>query len=411
MDKKRVVVTFVEAGQGHIVTAAAIADSLEKKYGDSVEVIRSYIFRDSNDLDLIKYEKFLVNEVKKSNKHPGYLAFQCAAMKLLTEQGTLEFSYNVAFRKIKNKTIKIFQELKPDIIISTHFSPAHFAVCGKKSGKLKNVQVITYDPDPNVHGWWDRRMDLLITNNSRATEEAIEKKHFKKDFVRQVNFLTRQSVVDTNESKAFYRKKYGIPENKFAVCLADGAYATAKLETFTDELLTSSFPLTIIPVVGKNEKLLEKYTALKETTSRNITLLPMPFMQNVQEVYKASDLFITKAGPNAILDSLFMGTPIMTNFYSGPIEKATNDLFVNYYKTGLFCKDEKEAVKLIGKFAKEPALLNEFIENTKQFNKSKNGADEVADIVFDCLQHPICNLKSVRKEALLKKEKRASRCS
>ena len=83
--KKRVLITFVEAGQGHIVTAEAIANGLEKLYGDSVEVIRDYIFRDSGDKDLIKYEKFLVKEVKRSNKNPLHLGFQCVAMKLFTE--------------------------------------------------------------------------------------------------------------------------------------------------------------------------------------------------------------------------------------------------------------------------------------------------------------------------------------
>ena len=50
MKKKKVVVTFCEAGQGHIVTAQSIAESLEKKYGDKVDVVRDYIFRDSKYL-------------------------------------------------------------------------------------------------------------------------------------------------------------------------------------------------------------------------------------------------------------------------------------------------------------------------------------------------------------------------
>ena len=133
--KKRVLITFVEAGQGHIVTAEAIANGLEKLYGDSVEVIRDYIFRDSGDKDLIKYEKFLVKEVNRSNKNPLHLGFQCVAMKLFTEVGTLNFTYNTVFRKVKNKIIKHFEEINPDVIVSTHFCPSHFAACAKKKGK------------------------------------------------------------------------------------------------------------------------------------------------------------------------------------------------------------------------------------------------------------------------------------
>ncbi|MCI6573395.1 MAG: hypothetical protein MSA34_03500 [Firmicutes bacterium] len=381
--KKRVLITFVEAGQGHIVTAEAIANGLEKLYGDSVEVIRDYIFRDSGDKDLIKYEKFLVKEVKRSNKNPLHLGFQCVAMKLFTEVGTLNFTYNTVFRKVKNKIIKHFEEINPDVIVSTHFCPSHFAACAKKKGKLQNTKIVTYDPDPNVHGWWTREGDLFITNNDKATEEAISKKHFKKETVKQVNFITRESVVNTTESKDFYREKYGFPKDNFTVVLADGAYASANLERFTDELLKSNINLTIVPIAGKNEKVLAKYNSLKDKTKPNIVLRPFPFVSDVQEIYKAADLFITKAGPNAILDSIFMGTPVLTNFYSGPIEKATNDLFVNHYKVGLFCKDAKKAKLLVEDFANNKEKLKPYIENTKHFNPQQNGADEIAKIIAE----------------------------
>ena len=73
MDKKKVLVTFCEAGQGHIVTAEAIAESLEKKYGDKIDVERCYVFRDSPDKSMQKYEQFAINEVKLANKHKTHL--------------------------------------------------------------------------------------------------------------------------------------------------------------------------------------------------------------------------------------------------------------------------------------------------------------------------------------------------
>ena len=38
MKKKKVVIQFMEAGHGHIVTAEAIAECLEKKYSDKLEI-------------------------------------------------------------------------------------------------------------------------------------------------------------------------------------------------------------------------------------------------------------------------------------------------------------------------------------------------------------------------------------
>ena len=39
--KPRILITFVEAGMGHIVSAQAISDSLKKKYGDKMEIIEA----------------------------------------------------------------------------------------------------------------------------------------------------------------------------------------------------------------------------------------------------------------------------------------------------------------------------------------------------------------------------------
>ena len=383
MKKKKVVVTFCEAGQGHIVTAQSIAESLEKKYSDTIDVIRDYIFRDSKDKALIKYEKFSIKEVYRANNNRLHLASQLIAMKVFGEKSSLAFVYNTVFHKIKKKLIEKFIKMDADMIVSTYFVPYHIACCAKKKGLISS-QVVAYDPDHNVHGWWDRRGDIFIVNNPFARQEAIEKKKFNPAIVKTVNFMTRQQIIDANESKSFYRQKLGIPQDKFAVILADGAYAAARLEEFTDELLKTDFPITIIPVCGKNKKIYDKYTSLKEVKP-NITFMPVPFLTNIEEYYKACDLFVTKAGPNAITDCVFMGTPIMTNFYSGEIEKKSSELFTNYYKVGVYEPNKVKARKLIEKYIQNPKLLESYIKNTHQLDKTKNGADEIADIIAESL--------------------------
>lgn len=379
MKKKKIVITFCEAGQGHIVTAQSIAESLEKKYGDKVDVVRDYIFRDSNDKTLIKYEKFSIKEVYRANNNKLHLATQLIAMKIFGEKASLNFVYSTVFKKITNKLTDKFVKMNADMIVSTYFVPYHIACRAKKKGLINSI-VVAYDPDHNVHGWWDRRGDLFIVNNPFAEKEAIEQKKFNPEIVKTVHFMARQQIVDANESKDFYRKKLGIPNDKFAVMLADGAYAAAKMEEFTDELLKTDLPITILAVCGKNEKIYKKYTEI-QGVKPNITFIPLPFLTNIEEYLKASDLYITKAGPNALTDSIFMGTPVITNFYSGEIEKKSSELFTNYYKVGVYEPNKIKARKLVEEFIKNPHLLDEYRENTKQLDKTKNGADEIADLL------------------------------
>ncbi len=378
MEKKKVLVTFCEAGQGHIVTAEAIAESLEKKYKDKIDVERCYVFRDSPDKNLQKYEQFAINDVKRSNKNKLHLRAQMVAMKVFGEQTSLKFVFSTYFGKVKKGLIKFYQEKNADAIVSTYFATHHIACEGKRKGKFSS-QVIAYDPDHNTHGWWDRNSDLFIVNNPYAKEEAEKTRHIKN--VRQVNFISRECVVNANESKEFYRKKYNIPMDKFTVVLADGAYAKAKLDDFTRELLKTTLPITIIPICGKNEKLYKQYLELQKEVPSNITFLPQPFVSDLPEILCASDLYITKAGPNAITDCVFMHTPIMTNFYSGNIEEASNKLFTEVYKMGVYCPDKKKGRELVESYINDPHLLDEYIKNTYKISKFDNGADEIADIV------------------------------
>jgi len=225
---------------------------------------------------------------------------------------------------------------------------------------------------------------MFIVNNPLARKEAVSR-HIKEDTIKEVNFVAREAIVNSNESKEFYRKKLGIPQDRFTVILADGAYAAAKLESYTDELLKTDLPITIIPVCGRNEELFEKYNKIKENVKSNIVFLPQPFLPNVHEYYAASDLFVTKAGPNAITDSVFMHTPILTNFYSSEIEKATNKIFTEDYKMGLYCPDKVEARKLIEDFIRNPEKIKVYQENTYKIDKRNNGADQIADYIAEIL--------------------------
>lgn len=380
MKKKKIVVQFIEAGQGHIVTAEAIAECLEKKYSDKIEVVRDYAFRDSGDKTLEKYEKFSINEVYKANRNKRHFQMQYAAMKIFGEMFSLKFVYSTVFRKARNKLIKRMQTYDADMIVSTYFMTYHTGVVAKRKGKV-NAEIVAYDPDHNVHGWWDRRGDLFIVNNQSAKKEAIEVRKMPADKVAAVNFMARQIILDTNGTKEFYREKLGIPKDKLVVILADGAYAAAKLEEYTDALLQSDKPLTIIPVCGKNEKVYEKYMALKDSTKPNITLLPQPFLTNIPEFYKASDIFVTKGGPNAITDCVFMGTPVMVNFYTGPIEETTMRIMTEEFKCGLNMTNVKDGVAKIESWVDDRTELDELAKNTSALDKRKNGAEEIADIL------------------------------
>ena len=376
---KKVLVTFVEAGMGHIVTAQAITDALQELKGDDVEIVAKNLFKESEFLK--EYEDFLISEVKKASVYPMHSRFQNIIKYLFGAQNTLALVHSTVYKKQVKSYVEELKKINPDVIIDTHYFTSYCSVYYRNKYN-PNCKVITYDPDNSVHGWWSRKVDYLVVNNELAHKQALQKK-FREEQIKQVYFVERHGFAEATESKEFYREKYGIPQDCFAVKIADGIYGKAKLESFVMELAQIEKPITIVAITGKNEDLYHKLTEIKPNLPSNVNLLLFGFMTNIHELFKACDLFITKAGPNAVLDSVFMEVPIVINYWANHIEWTTKELFVDILGCGLVIEDKVEARQFVEKCIDDRHILDQYIENERKLDKNRNGAIEVAHFVLE----------------------------
>ena len=246
---------------------------------------------------------------------------------------------------------------------------------------MPNLTVITYNPDNNVHVWWDNRTDLFINNNVAACDEAIRRRKFTYRNVRRVFFTARKEVAEANLTRREYREKHNLPLDQFTIMIADGAYAQGKAKKVCNSLLKLNIPITIIMLAGKNEKVYQYFK--KKKVKDNIHLVLLKFTPLAYEYYGASDVFITKSGPNAVLDSLFMGTPVIVDYYAHNIEKATAKLFVDDLKCGVTCYNIRHINKTVVYLYEHPEFLEELRKNIKKnVNKNDNGSEQIADIII-----------------------------
>ncbi len=380
MRKQKVLLTYIESGMGHIMSMSAIADGLKEKYGDDLELIESYIM--SDDEQAGKFEKFIMNCVKSTNRSKLFGMGIFALLEVLGGQHFMRLVHKTLFRRATDATVRAMRRYHPDIIVSTHYFITYAAIELKRK-YMPDLTVITYNPDNNVHTWWDNRTDLFINNNIYATEEAIRRRGFDKDRTHTVFFSARKEVAEATGTKAYYREKYNLPQDRFTVMIADGAYASAKSKKVCDSLLSVDFPLTIVFLAGKNRKVFDYFDAKSKKTGKDITLVPVGFTPLAYEYYGASDVFITKAGPNATLDSLFMGTPVIFDFYAQPMEKATAKLFSEKLGCGMSVFNVRKIRSTVETLYRHPEQLEKMQRHIKEnVNREKNGIFQIADIIM-----------------------------
>ena len=375
--KKRILVTYIEAGFGHITTANSIADAIEALHDPNIELIRKYTFH--GDPLLEKVEKGYVKEVKWANIFPWHTYIQMAATHIGGIHNSLPFVVNTIYRRARRQYLKMLEEVKPDIIIDTHFLTSFFST--EYRDKIDpHVKVVTYNPDNNVHNWWNIRVDKFIVNCRLAFHDALEH-----DFTREqlmiVSFVTRKEIMEVTDTPAFYREKYHLPQDRFTVMVAAGGYGRSGMSRVLLALMNIKHPITVIAICGTNTRLYNQLQKLKAKVAPRIDLRPYEFVPNVYELNRAADVLLTKGGPNAMLDSVLMGVPVGVFYCASPIEYQSMHLFTSILNCGRFFRTSHKIVRWINECVTNPSILDIYKEAAQEVRRKGNGAVQIAQFI------------------------------
>ena len=375
--KKRILVTYIEAGFGHITTANSIADAIEALHDPNIEVIRKYMF--SEDPVLRKTEKRFVKDVKIANMFPWYNRIQMAATHIFGIHNSLPFVVSTVWRRVRDSYLRELEKIRPDIIIDTHYLTSFFAT--QYRDKIDpHVKVVTYNPDNNVHNWWNLRVDKFIVNCRMGFDDAL-KHDFDRKKLMIVPFVTRKEIMAITEGKLYYRTKYNLPQDRFVVMVAAGGYGKSGMDRVIHALMNVKQPITVVAVCGTNKLLYNQLQLLKEKTPSNIDLRPYEFVDKVYELNRAVDMFLTKGGPNAMLDSVLMGVPVGVFYCASHIEKMSAFLFTYILNCGRYFPQSGPLVEWVNSCAGDPTILDFFIRNTQAIRDAGNGANDIAKFI------------------------------
>ena len=375
--KKRILITYIEAGFGHITTANSIADAIEALHDPNIEVIRKYMF--SEDPVLRKTEKRFVKDVKIANMFPWYNRIQMAATHIFGIHNSLPFVVSTVWRRVRDNYLRELEKIRPDIIIDTHYLTSFFAT--QYRDKIDpHVKVVTYNPDNNVHNWWNLRVDKFIVNCRMGFDDAL-KHDFDRKKLMIVPFVTRKEIMAVTEDKSYYRTKFNLPQDRFVVMVAAGGYGKSGMNRVIKALMDVKQPITLVAICGTNKQLYNQLQRLKEQTPANIDLRPYEFVHNVYELNRAADMFLTKGGPNAMLDSVLMGVPVGVFYCASHIEKMSAYLFTYILNCGRFFPHSGPLVEWVNSCAGDSTILDFFIRNTKAIREAGNGANDIAKFI------------------------------
>lgn len=382
--KQKILLTFIESGFGHISSMQSIYDVLSDEYADKYDIEKSYIMRDDGFPNLMKMDRFIIKQVENTNKIPLFGKWIFPIIHLLGGHHLMRFFHRQMATKSFKQGLEALRRRNPDIIVTNHYFTDLLAVEYKRRINPDAV-VINYNPDPTLHSFWDSRGGIFIVNNERAFKYAL-KHGFKEENLRLVAPCVRRSVESNKLSRAELREKRGLPRDSFTVVVADGGYMLGRGPRFARALIKSGLPITLCVIAGHNKKRYKEFSEIAEGKRRlkvadGMTLKVYEFEKEAYELYGAADLFLTKGGPNAVLDSIYMHTPVMIDYCPHLIESSTAKVYVGEFGCGETAFKKRKAVKRIKALMDDGSALEDYGKRIDELLARGNGAGSVAAII------------------------------
>lgn len=378
--KPKVVFTFVEAGMGHIIPMTGMYNAFLKKYGHKCEVVKSYFFSESKSEKVRAVGRELSEHTKRTMSNWLYNRFEAFSYGISSKL-TLKV-LDMHFKKAYPDCFEDLKNLNPDLLVSSYYLPSHLARKTNEKG-LTNTLIATYTPDTYVYPAWDRNCDMYIVNNDIARKLAI-KKGFKKEVVKQIPFIYKESITSLKLIKQQTMEKLGIEQNKFSVLITSGAYGAKNTVKHITKLLTSNLNLNLIVICGKSQEMLKEMQELEKIKSPSVNFYYKGFVDNMEEYICASDLIIGKAGMNTIMEAVYLDKLMVVNAAANRLEELISK---SCEKEKIVIKEKSadKMVKLVSEFIDDKEKMNEYLERFKRY-KDDTGAERAADLLFELLK-------------------------
>lgn len=371
--KKKILIAYATAGIGHKKAAFAIRDALSAaQKGLPIDTIDVLDY--TNILFKKAYPSIYLTLINKLVLIWGLLYYMLDS-KLL-------FLLFLPLRKMLHilnsvRLIKFLIEFKPDMVISTHFLMADLCAYVKKKYRIK-IHVMNVITDYKPHSFWiSEGVDTYIVAHEETKDQLLKKWAIPERRVK-VTGIPIEPKFSIEHDRDVFRKKLDIAQDRFVVLVLSGGYGVGPIFEMLTLMNGLDLPLSIIVVCGHNKKLFTKIEHFKKDAA--IHILNLGYVDNVDELMAASDVYIGKAGGISTTEALALDLPLI---FIRPIpgqESRNADLIVKK-GAGLRLKSIYEIESVLRKLQSAKGEINRLKDNIRKIKKP-DAARYIADLAI-----------------------------
>ncbi len=353
---KRILILTASYGSGHLTAARYLNEAIKKLYSSEAE---------TEVLDLVKIGNPLVTKFARNyyEKSVEYCPFLWDLTYRLTNSKQIFRIMNIFTEPFYKPFYQLFNEKKPDLLISTHpYWNYILKVYDEKfNRKIKYLMVIT-DSISIHYSWLSELVDYYFVPN-QDTAEVIVNQGVNPEKIKVFGFPVNPELGASFDRSQFLRN-LGLNPEKPTVLFTLGLGKVEKLVKVVKKLGNyAELPGQILVICGKYENVYRELSKRKYFPSIRI----FSWVDNMANYLRAADLIVTKAGGAIVTECLAAGKPIIITHIT-PGQEEGNAELIKRHELGFVETEPDKVVSLIVKLLNSPDKIKELQNRVKDFS-------------------------------------------
>ena len=372
---KKILITYATYGGGHLSAAKAIKNYIDENY-DDVE---------TKLVDCMMYINKVVNGVSTRiyNKITTNTPWLWKKVYYNSKKGILSKISNGSNKLMAKKLVRLFDDFKPDIVISTHMFSTQMIGYLKRKGKV-NCALATVLTDFAPHDQWLEEHEygnLFFVSNEGMKESIVNEFNVDSNIV-HVTGIPISPKFSKGFNKEQIYKDMDLNPNKKTILLFGGREFGSGRKKILEVLTSLTKHLDkyqIVAVCNRNKKTISDFHKIADGLQDSSDLKIFDYITNVPEVMSISSLVVTKSGGLTSSESLASALPVLV-INPIPGQEEENAEFLVNAGVAVWLKKKDNTEDVVNKLLTSPEKLKEMGENAKKLahlNSTKNICDTI----------------------------------
>jgi len=373
----RILIVMSDTGGGHRSVAQALKGAFQSLYGSAVEtyIVDFFALHRTTAVErvtrlygpIIRHSPWLWGAIYKATDSPSM------------SRGLARTLEALQMPKVR----RLLEALSPDAVVSVH--PLCTRPVGHAIQRLRRpIPLIAVPTDlVSIHASHvDSTVDLFIAPTEGSTKNLLAR-NVPSDKVITLGLPVDEKFGRVARSPAELRSDLGLDPQKFTVLLMSGGEGAGPLPRIVQAIDEARLDTQMLVVCGRNAIWRRNLEKARTTVASRI----FGFVHNVPDLMAASDVVITKAGPQTIAEALATGRPLLLT-HALPGQEEDNVQYVEAGGAGYFTPTPEDVVARLRSLIEQPSSLALLREQARRLGRPQ-AAREVAQAVMSMVPVPV----------------------